>query len=409
MSMYVTIKRALLALCLVAACVVPSGAVVRTIGGANVDGSTPPPPLPVCNGVLDLTDAGELIAPDLPALSGNTYVLGVAPLINSFDGIMYWTVGVPVVPPINQILYVIDLPTFLITETLVTDTASNPDTPNNFGSYYNTYEQQFVNMSRQTAPVGTCPSADCFHTRTYQFDTPVANVTLGTNFTNGTVASTYDSAFTYVDNNPTFGAEIMKLDNSWNVVNSVKINGVANDHCQRPMDNDNTYVYCALNISGTGGTPVVKRITKSDLTITSHTVTGAVNNGALGVAVDIPLNRLYVSGITSGTQGALFVLDLAALTVTNTILLGAGNVPGRIHVDPYSDRIYVPFSTGAQGGWKRINRTTLSVEQTLIAAYSAGSAQPASTQIDLYHQKAYMPFSGGGATAQRVNRVSLCT
>jgi hypothetical protein len=114
---------------------------------------------------------------------------------------------------------------------------------------------------------------------------------------------------------------------------------------------------------------------------------------------------------TGATSNFVYRVRTSNMTIADTLVLGISQFMGKVLVDSVNDKLYVISNSGATTNQiVRLNRTTFASEATFNGGSSANGIIASQAQIDVPHQKIYVPITGtGGGGVAKVEKVNLCS
>lgn len=367
---------------------------VSKVVGMNGDATTPPPPAGICTGTYAMSSVGILLFTELTSFQE----LGVGPTEQSNDGFEYFSVRSAT---FGTTTYKINN-AFAVDTSIVIDIADNPDdTASLAGSHYNTFEGEWVVTGRQlVAPCGA--GANCVHVRAYAGNAIVSDVVTGVTTNGRTFAgSTFDEVATYIQYDTAGGVVLGKFSTSAYALLSSDIVGAAN---ALGLTNDTSFVYGVIALTG-----VVKRWDKSNIAGGETNFSPGFTTPTIRFPIFDTNGNLYIGGRSAGVSpNIMYKVRTSDMTIQGSVSFANTDFIDKILVDELNDKIYVIITQGTNVVIKRVNRTTLVVEETFSGTSTPSSITEGMAQIDVLHQDIYVPFNGSGATVSRIQKVNLC-
>lgn len=372
---------------------------VQNIIGASLDGTTLPPPTGACT-AFNMTSDGSLL------LSENTETIqmGLGITENSNAGFAYVntrTAGS------DTKQYKIDMESYSIVSSSLINTADVPDdSTNNRGSIYNPFNSAWTVLGRQvTAP---CNISSCLHIREYiggilSDDITPPGITLASGTEYG---STYDGSDIYVvypvtgGVGPTLGRFSVP---GYSLVGSVLVDAV---NSVSGLANDSLYVYGAQPATGN-----IKRWLKSNVAAGATNFTPGISAGvSQTITYDGTTGHLYVPTRSGGlSSNVVYQIRVSDMTITGQVNLGNSQFMGKVLLDTVNNKLYIVVDSGGTSNQVvRVNKSTLVVEATFNGISTSDGPVYQFAEIDVLHQKIYVPMGNLGAVA-RIERVNLCS
>ena len=341
--------------------------------------------------------------------------VGLGTLENSNAGLMYVTTG-------NSgtgvtLLYKVDMPSLTQLGGTVTVNAA-PNNPDAAGSltanYYDTNTGKFTVIGNTTATTCNAGTQTCFHIRTYSGGALSVDVTTTQALDNGapapTAQPTFDASgnYWYIYRITPAGTQVLaQFNSSFTFVRQGTVTATSN--FGQGAGNDDTFVYVTQDIG-----PSIIRYAKSDISAGSITFSPgfAGGNSLQALTADPSVGFLYQpSRGTGATSNFVYRVRTSNMTIADTLVLGISQFMGKVLVDSVNDKLYVISNSGATTNQiVRLNRTTFASEATFNGGSSANGIVASQAQIDVPHQKIYVPITGtGGGGVAKVEKVNLCS
>jgi hypothetical protein len=404
-------------------CIPTSSQAIKIVGSAVIetDGNMNGLPSGVCTGTQTITlQSGRTVG---TGSEGGGIYLGIGPTENSNLGVLYVGVLRVLAPTTNNqfIVYSYDAlnvgsgPTTSLTINTADDTPDITQVGINsyLASFYNKNTRKLVNVGRNDQNAAAlCNVSPCVHFRTYS-GLSLSEDTYGFGGTgfNNVNARTYDDTYTFIAGTLGVTESIIRVESSSMIVSGSAATGSVSPAFG--FANDTTYVY------STDQTNTVKRFVKTALgTRTDYTTTFMaevalryLDYDSICMCLIIPVENATVNNTI---QGVLASNPAAAPVVSNTTSFASTQRVKRVFVDTINNKVYVIIVRSTDGRLQvaRLTRSTLALEQLYTSAYVGGAVVEANfADIDINHQKLYVPFNGvsGSSIPSYFEQLSLCS
>lgn len=408
------IKKFIMALVLGVMCIsVSQAAAPKKIVGATAYQVTDLPSGVCESGVFTMTSAGFFST----AVDTTQVTLGIGPTENNNSGYVYVLVG-NVGANTSQIVQV-DMNTLVQSSSGNVDIAvNNPDTVSShtLSSYYDTNVRRMTVLGNTTATTCTGSTQSCIHIRQYNQVTNVVDSVTASGTENAAPAPAFGSTF---DNSGRVwipyrvtpaGSQLLGEYSGFILSKTVTM--VTGSNYMNGLGNDSTYIYASQAVG-----PQINRFLKSDITAGfsgfSPGFAASATNTLVPLTVDESAGWLYQPSRGNGaSSNFVYRVPIATMTTINsTLTLGVSQFVGKVLVDDVNNKLYVVINSGATTNQiVRLNRTTFASEATFNGGTSANGVVFIGAQIDVPHQKIYVPIAGTGAGGvARVEKVNLCS
>lgn len=378
--------------------------------GATIDNIPPVAPTGLCSGSFTMSSEGFFST----ATDSSEITVGIGALESSFSGKGYVVLGNAAA--LTTQLYKFDLVSLVQDAVVTIDTnPNNPDliTSHSQSSYYDTNASKMTVVGNTTALSCTGSTQGCVHIRQY------TGVTLGTDSVtaSGTentspspaFGATFDSTRVWIPYRVTpAGTQLLGEYTGFTLSRTATLTATSN--YSNGLSNDTTYVYVAQQVG-----PSIIRLPKSNISVGASTFSPGFAASATTILqapyVDESAGWLYIGAQSKGVaSNFVYRVRLSNMAIVDTLTLGVAALVGKVLIDNVNNKLYVVIaSSGTAVQIVRLDRTTFASEATFNGGSSAGGLNVDGAQIDVYHQRIYVPIKGtGGGGVAKVEKVRLC-
>jgi hypothetical protein len=404
------LKRIVIAVVIVCVGEVCTSDAIMTVG-SSVDNTPPVAPTGLCSGSFTMSSQGFFST----ATDSSQITVGIGALENLYEGKGYVILGDT--GALTTQLYQFNLNS-LVQDTVVTiDT--NPSVPDSVSShskssYYDTNAGKMVVVGNTTALSCTGSTQGCVHLRQYSGVTlGVDNVTAsGTDNVSPapSFGSTFDLTRIWIPYRVTpIGTQLLGEYSGFLLSTTATLTATSN--YINGVSNDSTYVYATQMVG-----PSIIRLPKSNINVGATTFSPGFAASATTILqppyVDESGGWLYIGAQSKGVvANFMYRVQLSTMTIIDTITLGVTQLVGKALIDTVNNKVYLVINSGGTTNQIiRVERTGFTSEATFNGGASANGINIDGAQIDVIHQKIYVPINGtGGGGVAKVEKVNLCS